>query len=130
MPVELVITPENTAYTVPVTINHDTIVEVDEMFSVVLSTDEGGVVIESDTAEITITDASEWSVQYMIMSVSHQTYVLSLTAVEIEVSEGPYTSPEGEVVEVSVMATNPAGRTVTVDVTGMDGTAVGENVTY
>ena len=63
VPVELVITPENTAYTVPVTINHDNIVEDDEMFSVVLSTDVDGVVIESDTAEITITDASEWSVQ-------------------------------------------------------------------
>ena len=46
-------------------INHDSIVEVDEMFSVVLSTDEDGVVIESDTAEITITDASEWAVQYI-----------------------------------------------------------------
>ena len=33
-------------------------------------------------------------------------------------------------VDVSVLATNPAGRTVTVNVTGMDGTAVGENITY
>ena len=129
MPVELVITPENTDYTVPVTINHDSVVEVDEMFSVVLSTDEDGVRIESDTTDITITDASEWSVQYMIMSVSHQTYVLSLTAVVIVVSGGPYTSPEGEVVEVSVMATNPAGRTVTVDVMSVGGTA-GEYITY
>ena len=63
---QLVITPENTDYTVPVTINHDSNVEDDEMFSVVLSTDEDGVRIESDTTEITITDASEWSVQYMI----------------------------------------------------------------
>ena len=62
--------------------------------------------------------------------VSHQTYVLSLTAVVIVVSEGPYTSPEGEVVEVSVMATNPAGRTVTVDVMSVDGTAVGEFIRY
>ena len=61
MPMELLIAPrpENAAYTVPVTINHDSIVEVHEMFSVVLSTDEEGVRIESDTAEITITDASE-----------------------------------------------------------------------
>ena len=59
---QLVITPENTDYTVPVTINHDSIVEDDEMFSVVLS-DEDGVRIEPNTADITITDASEWSVQ-------------------------------------------------------------------
>ena len=64
MPMELVITPESTAYTVPVTINHDTIVEMeDEMFSVVLSTDEDGVRIEPSRADITITDASEWAVQ-------------------------------------------------------------------
>ena len=56
--------------------------------------------------------------------------LLSPTAVVIQVTEGPYTSLEGKMVEVSVSATNPAGRTVTVDVTGMDGTAVGENVTY
>ena len=52
------------------------------------------------------------------------------TAVVIQISEGPYTSPEGDVVSVSVLATNPASRTVTVDVTGMDGTAMGEHVTY
>ena len=77
MPVELSITPENTDYTIPVTIKHDSVVEVDEMFSVVLSTDVDGVRIEPHTADITITDASEWAVQYMIMSVSHQTCVLS-----------------------------------------------------
>ena len=109
------------------TINHDSIVEVDEMFSVVLSTDEDGVRIDPNTAEITITDASEWAVQYMIMSVTR--HMSSLTAVEIVVSEGPYTSPEGEVVEVSVLATNPAGRTVTVDVMSVGGTA-GEYITY
>ena len=131
---QLVIAPENTDYTVPVIINHDSIVEMeDEMFSVVLSTDEDGVRIEPNTAEITITDASEWSVQYMIMSVSQSPDIcplLSPTAVVIQVSGGPYTSPEGEVVSVSVLATNPADRTVTVDVMSVDGTAVGENVTY
>ena len=124
---QLVITPENTDYTVPVTINHDSNVEDDEMFSVVLSTDEDGVRIDPNTAEITITDASEWAVQYMMVSVTR--HMSSLTAVEIVVSEGPYTSPEGEVVEVSVLATNPAGRTVTVDVMSVGGTA-GEYITY
>ena len=55
--------------------------------------------------------------------------LLSPTAVVIQVTEGPYTSPEGEVVSVSVLATNPAGRTVTVDVVGVGGTA-GEYITY
>ena len=62
MPMELVITPESTAYAIPVTINHDSFVEVDEMFSVVLSTEEEGVRIEPSRVDITITDTSEWSV--------------------------------------------------------------------
>ena len=54
--------------------------------------------------------------------------LLSSTAVVIQVSVGPYTSPEGGVVNVSVSATNPADRTVTVDVMGVNGTAMGEYI--
>ena len=51
------------------------------------------------------------------------------TAVIIQVSQGPYTYPEGNTVFVSVLASNPAGRTVTVNVAGVDDTAVGEYMT-
>ena len=60
MMTQLVITPENTSFTVPVTIEKDNIDEIDEMFSFVLTTEEEGVDIDPDTTEITITDTSEW----------------------------------------------------------------------
>ena len=62
------ITPDNTSFTVSVTINVDNIDEVDEMFSFLLTTEEEGVDIDPDTTEITITDTSEWFVHY---SLSH-----------------------------------------------------------
>ena len=66
MMTQLVITPDNTSFTVSVKINEDNIVDGGETFSFVLTTGKDGVRIDPNTTEITITDTSEWLVHYLL----------------------------------------------------------------
>ena len=111
MMTELFITPEETTYSIPVDIRDDKFVEVDEKFSLSLTTEAQGVVIEPAVPEIIIIDASEfllctgyckYDIHDCIYPLSH---CIHSTAILVTV-ESEYTVGEGESVTATIMTTD------------------------
>ena len=119
----LMITPGISMYSVPVTINEDSMVETDEMFSLSLTTTEMGTSITPDTAMVTITDTSK----YGVCAGSSLPFSHLSSAVMLGFAVGPYVFAEGQMmtsVQVTV-GSNPADRTVIVNIMSVDNSATG-----
>ena len=67
--------PSDTLLSVTVPINDDSVYELDEMFTAVLTTTDPGVVLFNDTATATITDDdSKFTVVTLVYLSPHQSY--------------------------------------------------------